>query len=116
MVKIEEEKLLKAIEGSDGIVSEVARRIGVCWHTANKLIRESQAATEAMDGERQTLLDSCENTIRGLMNRSAEDKVRLNAAQFYLERIGKVRGFSTKQEIDHTTGGEKIGKIEVSFI
>lgn len=39
---------------------------------------------------------------------SSLQKVKLDAAKFVASTQGKSEGYSTKQEIDHTSGGEKI--------
>lgn len=45
---------------------------------------------------------------------SAEKKIKQDTAKFVAERLGKHK-YSTKNETDITSGGEKINKIEINY-
>jgi hypothetical protein len=105
-----EEQVLDAIAQSRGIVSAVARKLGCSWPTADEYIKKFPAACAAMDSEREVLVDTAEATLASLL-KSEDEKIKLNSAQFILERLGKKRGYCQKQEIDHTTKGESIRSI-----
>ena len=106
-VRVPEATVVKAIAKSRGIMSVVARALNCDWHTAKKLVDAYPAARQAFENERETLVDTAESGLVTLLG-DTDSKVRLNACQFVLERIGKKRGYSQRQEIDHTTLGEKI--------
>lgn len=94
-----EEQLIEALQESRGVVAVVARKLGCDWITARRHIDKHPAAKEVEKAEREALCDQCEATMIGLL-KSDEDKVRFNAAAFYLERLGKYRGFNVRQEVE----------------
>lgn len=93
--KISQKKLLTAIKGTGGIVSAIAQRLGVDWHTARNAIDRFPAARQAWDDERETLLDLAETKII--------DSIRngdTNDAKWVLSRLGRERGYGEKIEAD----------------
>ncbi len=50
-------------------------------------------------------LDIAESKLSELMN-SPDERIALRATEFYLDRKGKNRGYTTKQEMDVTSNGE----------
>ncbi len=93
------EQLLPAIKGSNGVVSAVSRRLGIDWHSAKKFIEKYEETSQAFKNERESLLDKCEVTLMKLLA-SEDGNVAMRSAQFYLERLGRDRGFSPKSEIE----------------
>ena len=85
---ISQEKVLKAIDNSAGIVLTVAKRLGCEWITAKKLIERWEKTREAMDTERQKLLDVGEGHLA-----QAVYKGDLSIIKWVMDRLGKERGY-----------------------
>ena len=96
-----EKDMVNAATGSRGIVSVVARKLGCNWLTARRYLDKYPAAVEIEHAERDVLCDQAESVVVGLM-KDEDSKIKLNAATYILDRLGKHRGFTTKQEVDMT--------------
>jgi len=57
------QKTLEAIQGSGGIVSTIAKRLGCSWYTAKKLTTRWPDAERAYIDEKEHLLDLAETTL-----------------------------------------------------
>lgn len=99
--KFEKEQVLEAIDGSGGIVSAVAQRLGCDWNTAKKYIERWKETRAAFDAERERVLDLAETTLV----RSIRDG-DVGAAKWYLSRLGRHRGYG--DAVDVTSGGEPL--------
>lgn len=101
--RISDAKVILAIKDSGGIISNIAEKLKVDWHTAKKLIDRNDTTKAAYDAENERMLDVGESV---LMNLVAEgDPVML---KFYLERKGKHRGYGAN--LDVTTKGKELPK------
>ena len=91
----------KAIKGSFGNVSFIARRLGVARMTVYRRIYASPKLLELFEEETQTLVDNAENELMALMNPATNEdaRTRLEAVKFFLDRRGKSRGWGTQQEV-----------------
>ena len=91
----------KAIKGSFGNISFIARRIGVSRMTVYRRIYASPKLLEAFEAETQTLVDTAENELMALMNPATNEdaRTRLEAVKFFLDRRGKSRGWGAQQEV-----------------
>ena len=87
--------VIEAIKGTAGIVSTIAKRLGVEWHTANERIQKYPEALKAFQDEREGILDMAEATIL-----TAIKSGDTGSAKWLLSTIGKKRGFTEKQEIE----------------
>lgn len=95
------DQVLKAIEGSGGIVSAVASRLGCAWKTADNLVKRWAEVREAFMAEREKVLDIAETTlIKSIQNGDTQD------AKWMLSKRGKARGYG--DALDVTSGGGKI--------
>lgn len=97
--KYTQENILEAIKDSGAIVSTVARRLGCEWITAKRYIEKWESTRQAFSDEQETILDMAEGT---LFNAIKEKDVQ--AAKWILATKGKKRGYSEKQEIEHSGG------------
>ena len=103
-IKFENSELKKAIEGSGGIMSTIAQRLGCDWMTARTKI-EQAGLGELLAGEKETLLDLAESKL--IQNIQDQDTTSII---FYLKTQGKKRGYIEKSEIEQTVAGNiKIG-------
>lgn len=89
------EQFIKAIPGTGGIVSTLAKRIGCDWKTARKYIEEHPTVKQAYDNECEAVLDMAEGVL--LKNITAGDS---QDAKWYLSRKGKGRGYVERHELD----------------
>lgn len=105
---VKEKELLAAIEGCRGIISTVAARLHVGWHTAERAINDSEKASEAMSDEEETTLDFVEGKAIQRINEGDGAMIR-----FYLATKGKKRGFTydEKLEADETAEDNNINVI-----
>lgn len=83
----------KALEGSGGIISVVAKRLRCDWHTARKYI-DSFDLKQIEVNEKESLLDLAESNL--IKNIQEQDNT---AIIFYLKTQGKARGYVEKQEV-----------------
>jgi len=91
-------KLMKAIPDSHGVVSIIAKRLGVEWHTANNAIKNDPIAMQALQDEAEKIADVAETVI---LNALMQEDVRV--AQWFLERKGTFRGFNPTIDIKNTS-------------
>ena len=105
---VKEKELLAAIEGCRGIISTVAARLHVGWHTVERAINDSEKAREAMSDEEETTLDFVEGKAIQRINEGDGAMIR-----FYLATKGKKRGFTydEKLETDETAEDNNVNVI-----
>lgn len=89
------EQVLAAIEGSGGIMSAVAKRLGCDWNTAKKYVSRWVATRAAFRAEREKVLDLAETTLL----KSIKDGDAASA-KWMLSRLGRHRGYVERQEIE----------------
>ncbi|ADW21635.1 helix-turn-helix Fis-type [Thermus scotoductus SA-01] len=87
-------EVLKAIEGSGGVLSTVARRLGCSWHTAQAYVQRWPETQEAFQAERERILDLAEATLF-----RAVQEGDVQAAKWVLSRLGKSRGYGDHVEV-----------------
>lgn len=99
-----DEQIIEAISGTGGIMSTIAERMGVSWYTAQKNVERNETTMRAYEDEKEITLDMVESmAIRAIKN---DDHQMI---RYYLSTKGKKRGFTEKQEIEHTgQGGDPI--------
>ena len=95
MARKTDEAILEAIKGSGGIMSTIARKLDVTWHTADSWIRESGELMEALKDEKETILDMAESTVLKRIKEGDEQ-----SAKWYLSKIGKHRGYGDSLAIE----------------
>jgi len=90
-------QVLKAIKGSGAVMSTIAKRLDCAWYTARKYVNEWEATRQAYEDEEQMILDLAESKIyESINNGNTQD------AKWLLATKGKKRGFTEKQEVEHT--------------
>lgn len=100
MPRKSDKALVEAIKDSGGIMSTIARRLNVTWHTADTWIKESDKAKQALKDEKESVLDMAESTLLRKIKEGDEQ-----AAKWYLAKIGKLRGYGDSLELE---GGVQI--------
>jgi len=95
MGRATKKSILKAIEGSNGIVSNVASSLGCAWVTAKNYIESTPQFKEKFLHAREALLDIAENAIStSIKDGNTQD------AKWLLSTLGKKRGFVEKSQLE----------------
>lgn len=99
MSKKSKKAIIEAIKDSGGIMSTIARRLGVTWHTADSWIKQYNETRQALQDERETILDLAESTLfKNIKDGNSQD------AKWLLSTMGKNRGYSERHEITGQDG------------
>ena len=92
--KITKEQLLEAIQGSQGLVSKVQRKLEaaigekISWDTVDTLIKKYDETQAAVRSEKEAMLDIAENNIyKEMVNGDTA------TSKWYLRMKGKERGY-----------------------
>ena len=103
--KITKEQMLEAIQGSQGLVSKIQRKLEailgekISWDTTEKWIHKWKEAETAVKNEKEAMLDIAENNI-------FKDMVNGDTAtsKWYLRMKGKERGYedTAQLQLDNT--------------
>lgn len=103
--KLYAKTVIKAIEGSAGIISVIAKKCEVEWHTIQKYIKTNEAIRQAYEDECSKISDVAESAIIAAIR----DK-DVNAAKWYLENKARDRGYGKPLP------EEKANNITLNFI
>ncbi len=95
-------QFIDAIPGSGGVISTIAARVGCTWDTAKKYIETYPTIKRAHQNEREAILDMGETSLFKAVRDGHSWAVR-----YMLSTIGKPRGYSERQEVEHT------GKVKI---
>jgi hypothetical protein len=101
--------LLEALEKSLGVVSTACESAGVSRDTHYRWLKEDEKYKATVEELDNVALDFAESQLYGNIR-----KGDTTAIIFFLKTRGKKRGYIERQEIDHTTQGDKINKLEIS--
>ena len=92
--KITKEQMLAAIQGSQGLVSKIQRKLEailgekISWDTTAKWVHKWQEAETAVKNEKEAMLDIAENNIfKEMANGDTA------TSKWYLRMKGKERGY-----------------------
>ncbi len=96
------ERILEALEKSLGVVTTACKNVGVDRSTFYKYLKEDEEFAKAVKSIDDIALDFAESQLHKQIKEGNS-----TSTIFYLKTKGKRRGYVEKQEIDHTTQGEK---------
>lgn len=102
---------LEAVEDSKGFVTTIADRLGCTRSNVYALMKKFDTVNQAVIDERERMKDKAEEKLFNNIEDGKETSLI-----FYLKTQAKDRGYVEKQEIDHSTGGEPLGKALESAI
>lgn len=94
-------KAIKAIEGSGGFVTQIAKRLDCSRKHFYSLMDKHPTVREALEDEREKLKDIAEGKLLEQINTG-----NMTAIIFYLKTQGKDRGYVERHDL--TTMGEKL--------
>ena len=93
-LNVTKEQLLEAIEGSQGLVSKIQRKLmaaigeKISWDAVDRLVKKYPEAEAAVKAEKEAMLDIAENNIfRDMVNGDTA------TSKWYLRMKGKERGY-----------------------
>ena len=105
--RVTHSRLMKAIEGSNGIIEVIAGRLGVTRQSIHRALKEDAEAREFLENEADTILDIAEVVVfDAIKNRD------VNTAKWYLGTKGGRRGYNNSIKIDT----DKDSKVVLNFI
>ena len=106
--KLKEKELLENIKGSYGIISTIAARLHVDWHTVDDTIKMYPSCMQALADENESVLDFTEG--KAIERIKDGDSVMI---RFMLATKGKKRGYTyeDKLEADETAEDNNINVI-----
>ncbi len=90
-------EIVAAMTGTAGIVTKLASRLNVHWHTAKSYTEKNEATRQAWEAEKEKALDMAESALLKAIASGEQWAVK-----FYLSTIGKTRGYSEKHEVQNT--------------
>lgn len=102
------EAFMKAIEGSRGIKTEIARRMGCTRQTVDNALERWPELRAALKDERESIVDLAESALVVDMENPASAGHQ-RAYLFILETLGKDRGWSKRTEVTGADGGALFG-------
>lgn len=96
MVKLSKEKIKSCLEGSGGILANIARKCGTSRAAITKYLqkKENSDLMDLVKEEREKILDLCENKLIELIIEKD-----LGAIKYYSSMLGKHRGFTENPAI-----------------
>ena len=106
--KLKEKELLENIKGSYGIISTIAARLHVDWHTVDDTIKMYPSCMQALADENESVLDFTEG--KAIERIKDGDSVMI---RFMLATKGKKRGYTyeDKLEADETAEDNEVNVI-----
>ena len=106
--KLKEKELLENIKGSYGIISTIAARLHVDWHTVDDTIKMYPSCMQALADENESVLDVTEG--KAIERIKDGDSVMI---RFMLATKGKKRGYTyeDKLEADETAEDNNVNVI-----
>ena len=93
--KLKEKELLENIKGSYGIISTIAARLHVDWHTVDDTIKMYPSCMQALADENESVLDFTEG--KAIERIKDGDSVMI---RFMLATKGKKRGYTYEDKLD----------------
>lgn len=103
--KYKPERVARLIMREDGNMTRVAEMLGCSRTTLYRYLNEYEEVAQARDDAREGFVDLAEKKLRDAVKEGDTGAIR-----FVLRCWGKKRGWTEKQEIDVTSGGQPINR------
>jgi hypothetical protein len=107
-VKHTPQDVITAIQGSAGIKSSIARKLGVSRFTVDNYLKRWKAVQDAYDEECEGIIDMTESTVL-----KAIKEGDVGTAKWYLAHKAKSRGYVSRQELEHS--GETTTEVIIRY-
>ena len=95
--------MIEALEKSLGVVTTACKSVGIARSTHYDWMDADAEYRQAVESLQDVALDFAESKLFKSIENGSD-----TATIFYLKTKGKRRGYIERQELDHTTQGEKI--------
>lgn len=105
------QRILDYMQNSIESVSIVAQKFDISPQYLYKFMKDDLEFKAALELQNDLKVDYVEGKM--FENIDVNDSSMI---QFYLKHKGKHRGYTDKLQIDHTTNGESLNKIEVEIV
>jgi hypothetical protein len=105
------EQVIEALKKSLGVVTHALGRCNLSRTNYYKWLKEDEDFAREVNEIQNEALDFAETALF--------DQIRdgnTQATMFYLKTKGKTRGYTERSELDISSQGEKINKIEVEIV
>jgi len=96
-------QVLKAVDGSGGLVTTIANRLGCSRMTVYNYMKKYATVADAIQEEREGLLDMAESELLKQIRGG-----NMTAIIFFLKTQGKARGYVERQEFTGADGNKII--------
>ena len=90
--------MLAALEATLGVVTTACRTVGISRDTHYRWLKEDQAYNVGVDEIKNVALDFAETQLHKQIKSG-----NITAIMFFLRTRGKSRGYTEKNEVEHTT-------------
>ena len=106
MTKITKTLFKEALNVSIGTQTDMAKRLKVACSTMTEFLQKNKDMKELLEKKRSLNVSLAEDVIFKQLkfsdpkNKSSGERIRQNAAQFILSRLGRNKGWVEKQELD----------------
>lgn len=101
-------KIIKAIPGTNGLISAIAIKLGVHYRTVLRYRDQNESVRQAIEEEKEKMLDTAETNIHKEIQ-----KGDIDTSKWFLARKGKERGYTEKIDTEHK--GELKTTLVVKF-
>ena len=109
-MRINKKTFIEALKGSNGILMEVSRRLKVTRQAVFLFIQKNPWAKEMTSQERERSIDYAESKLHEHIKEGNPKMIK-----WFLATQGKHRGYTEKQEIEHTGDGLSYKPIQVNI-
>ena len=86
-------KILNAIPGTGGLITDIASKLGVHYHTVLNYEKKYESVRLAIEEEKDKILDNAESNLFIRIKEGDED-----TSKWFLARKGRDRGYGEKTE------------------
>ncbi len=97
-------KVLEAVAGSNGILSNIANNLGITLQTLRRMRQRWPELEDAIQNEARKPVHQAEAVLHRCLE-SEDEKTALSAAKYLLSTLGKDLGYTTRQEISADVQG-----------
>lgn len=112
MAHTKKEKLLKALEDTQGLVYHACKKAGnISRSTYYRYIKEDPEFAKSVEEIKQAQIDYVEGQLIKNISKGKETSII-----FYLKSKAKDRGYTEKNALDITSGGNAITDIKIEVI
>lgn len=109
MTKVTKKRIEKAIVGSGGILTTIAKRCLVSRTTLYTYLDKNKKYNELIEHERESMLDAAEDSLFSQVKKKSPW-----ATKFILSTLGKKRGYVERQEISQQTQDNRLTSDQFS--